>query len=837
METSIPFKLLDQANIAAYQLNIKKKEINLNDTLASQTGLSKNKPVPLPDYCGLMNEADRKAFLKTIDNPEALIGASKKLTYQLTASQNIRVEDHLSINNDKHPQLVTGILKKLPEQEPLCEQVLNHSSSWEVVHDNQFNIRFSSAYGTEITGYRQGTFNNLKTLFKAINDNDAWNLEKHCSQIGLRKKVTGRLKVVDKKGRHKLIRCITKPLEEDLFQTTITDETSIQGLQFHENARYSKILTHINASVLIADTKANIKYANPYSRKLTGYSTTELMGKKMSVFKTGKHSKAFYHNMWSTINKGEVFQSEILNRKKDGSEYWELVNIVPLKNEEGKITEYLKLALNITGQKKIEEEKEGYKHQLEALLNTLSDVVWQIDENGHFVWVSENVVNVYGYTPEEVIGTTPFDHMPGGVKEKIAEEFSVIEAEKKPFREVENRILTKNGNEKVLLTTGTPYYDMNGIYKGYFGVDKDVTEEKKKEDKIHELAALVNKVNQAIIVTNLNFEITYVNKAFELMYGYTQHEVLGQSPAMLSTKQDADEFIKITERLKAGKSYSTKLTDKTKNGRHIRIKTTASPIFREDGTVQGYLSTNADITVEEQLEKKADTSKKITTLGTIAGSVAHEFNNILQIIQTNTEVIYSLGQQEKLKPFKEAIDQAYKRAQNIVKLMFEYTRERKRDKEPVDFEALLKNLIPILKPMTGTHSKIHLNIRTTKQIVGYPDQLNRAIINLVENAIEAGDKQKENHIEIDVSEEDVTETLNQSQKYYLCLSVSDQGKGIPKKLQQRVFDIFYTTKKVGSGLGVGLSMVEKVVDNHQGFIELNSTENKGTQVKLYFPLN
>jgi len=135
-----------------------------------------------------------------------------------------------------------------------------------------------------------------------------------------------------------------------------------------------------------------------------------------------------------------------------------------------------------------------------SLVETTSDWIWEVDKNGVYIYVSPKIRDILGYEPEEILGKTPFDLMPPNEAKRIADLFSSMTASRKPFKELENKNIHKDGHLVVLETSGIPVTDMNGEFCGYRGIDRDITERKQAEDKLRMKTSELRESNIALKV-------------------------------------------------------------------------------------------------------------------------------------------------------------------------------------------------------------------------------------------------------------------------------------------------------------------------------------------------
>jgi PAS domain S-box-containing protein len=171
-----------------------------------------------------------------------------------------------------------------------------------------------------------------------------------------------------------------------------------------EIAQLSRVVSQMADTVVITDINGLIEYVNPAFEHLTGYTQAEALGKTPRILKSNRHSYDFYENLWETILRGEVFQSELVNRKKNGDFYYETKTITPIRDAEGKITQFVATGKDITERKLIEEALHKKEAEYRLIADNTGDAIWILDlQSQHFTYVSPSVFKLRGYTQEEVM--------------------------------------------------------------------------------------------------------------------------------------------------------------------------------------------------------------------------------------------------------------------------------------------------------------------------------------------------------------------------------------------------------------------------------------------------
>lgn len=245
-------------------------------------------------------------------------------------------------------------------------------------------------------------------------------------------------------------------------------------------------------------------------------------------------------------------------------------------------------------------------------------------------------------------------------------------------------------------------------------------------------------------------------------------------------------------------------------------------------------------------------SEKLASLGTLLSGVAHELNNPLSNISTSCQILQEeLGHTEAefQRELLAQIDEQTRRARNIVRSLLDFTRDRQFQCEPLYLHALLTETILFLKGQLPSQVNLSLEIPTDLIVQGDKQRLQQVFLNLLKNAIEAITGQGEIQIKASrwygetnqlrlahFSPSGLPPTITGTDKKMVYLEIRDNGNGIAPAVLQRIFDPFFTTKEVGHGSGLGLFIVYEIIEEHDGYIAVDSQLGNGTTFAIWLPL-
>ncbi|MDH3960753.1 MAG: ATP-binding protein, partial [Desulfuromonadales bacterium] len=241
------------------------------------------------------------------------------------------------------------------------------------------------------------------------------------------------------------------------------------------------------------------------------------------------------------------------------------------------------------------------------------------------------------------------------------------------------------------------------------------------------------------------------------------------------------------------------------------------------------------------LQNSLQQARKMETVGTMASAIAHDFNNLLSVIAGHLDIIASTPA-SKENPFEgslEHIRSATGQAANLTRQLLAFSRKEDSELEPCAISDIVIEALRMLRPIIPASTKLVKQISAKSIVAVDVAQLHQVMANLFANAVYAMDGKGELKVtlkETELTPQDLRVKRGQNAGKYAVLSVSDTGCGIEIDTITKIFDAFFTTKPVGVGIGLGLSMIQGIVERHNGFISVESTVNEGTTFDLYFPV-
>ncbi len=387
-----------------------------------------------------------------------------------------------------------------------------------------------------------------------------------------------------------------------------------------------------------------------------------------------------------------------------------------------------------------------------------------------------------------------------------------------------------------------PVRDSVGKVVRIVGHSIDITEERRRQDELRDLAAAIEQAAESIMITDTAGTIQYVNPSYEAITGFTREEAIGTPAAIVrSGEQGAGFYESLWESLAIGKTWNGEYVSRHKDGSTINLRATISPVF-EEGRIVKYVGVQRDITHELALERQLIQAQKMEAVGTLAGGIAHDFNNILQSILGYCHIARESegGAHPETASCIREIEGGANRAGHLVGQILTFSRATDAAFRPISLPAITRDALVFMRGSLPASIDIRQDIEVESAwVLGDDTQLHQVLTNLCTNAYQA----MEEHggmLTVGLARErvDVERSARSgalTPGSYIRLSVADTGTGIEAIHLARIFDPFFTTKKVGKGTGLGLSSVHGIVTRMGGIIDIDSTPNVGTVFQVYLP--
>lgn len=389
----------------------------------------------------------------------------------------------------------------------------------------------------------------------------------------------------------------------------------------------------------------------------------------------------------------------------------------------------------------------------------------------------------------------------------------------------------------------SPVKDESGKVIMLIPEGRNISNLKQAEAKNREQAALLDVATDAIMVRGLDDKILYWNRGAEKMYGWTKAEALNQNGYELLYREYPTELNKIQQIVIERGEWQGEINQVTKAGKDIVVQSRWTLVRDKAGNPSSYLVVKNDITEQKQLEAQFLRTQRLESLGTLAGGIAHDLNNILAPILGFAKLLpLKLPDvDEQTKSFFKIMETNAQRGTALVKQILTFSQGLEGNKGVVQVRHVINEIGQIVTETFPKSIELKIDVPKTLWTVNAdPNQLHQVLMNLCVNARDAMPDGGQLNIEagnFTIDREYARLHLDAELGSYVKITVADTGVGIPPEIIDRIFEPFFTTKEIGRGTGLGLSTVIGIIKSHGGFIEVASktTGKRGTRVNIFIP--
>ncbi len=457
-----------------------------------------------------------------------------------------------------------------------------------------------------------------------------------------------------------------------------------------------------------------------------------------------------------------------------------------------------------------------------------------------FIEVNPTFAHERGYTPEELIGRPVAMVYAPTEATRLPEVFAAVDAQRHlAFESVHQR---KDGSRFPVLVEITTIFDLNDRPHSRVAYALDLSDRHSTLNQLNRLATAIHQAGEAILLTDVDGTITYVNPAFERTTGYAADEAIGQNPRLLkSGLQDEALYRELWRTISAGHTWRGRLINRRKNGSHFTEDASISPVFGADQAIVGFVSVKRDVTERLRLEHELSQKHRLEAVGSLAGGIAHDFNNMLAVILGNVELGLADAEQFGAEQLME-IRHAGEHCARLTRQLLAFARKQTIAPRRLDLNATISQSLPLVRGIVGDHIEVDWQPAPDLWPVWMdPAQVEQILANLAVNARDAITHR--GSLRLSTSTADIEAPAPNlpglEPGEYVVLTVADDGAGMDEEACARAFEPFFSTKRLGAGMGggagLGLATVYGIVQQNGGSIYVTSATDRGTMFSLYLP--
>jgi PAS domain S-box-containing protein len=514
----------------------------------------------------------------------------------------------------------------------------------------------------------------------------------------------------------------------------------------------------------------------------------------------------------------------------------------PLFKADGDFDHFFAAGLDITRRRRVEKQLETERETFLSILNRLPYGIVLIEADGHYGFANEAFTELTGFTLEDVPTGRDWFERAYPDPEYRRQAIEVWQRELPSGIEEQTFTVTCRDQTQKELTFRPMMFENKRSIMTVF----DVTDRRRAEAALREseerFRSLSENAPDLIATMDLEGSFTYVNPAWKKLLGHERHEVLGRYFIDFVRVEDAPEYVRVFKRVFQGEETVTghKGILIHTDGSLRRFELSGSPNFDSEGNVTGVVLVAADTTEQSRLEEQLRHAQKMEAVGTLAGGVSHDLNNVLHAISGYAQLL--LHRKDLDDPdwhHLQLLNRSVERGAELVKQLLTFSRKVEANMRPVDVNAEIEDVRRLLERTIPRMIQIETRLDPDLlPIQADPAQIEQILMNLGSNARDA---MPEGGTLLFVTanfhlEDDSTLTrLELDSGHYVKLTISDTGQGMDAETLDKIFEPFFTTKGFADGTGLGLSTVYGIVKNHGGHIACRSAPDQGATFDIYLP--
>ncbi len=364
-------------------------------------------------------------------------------------------------------------------------------------------------------------------------------------------------------------------------------------------------------------------------------------------------------------------------------------------------------------------------------------------------------------------------------------------------------------------------------------------ERKQSDEKIREQATLLNKSQDAITLETIEGVITYWNEGARNIFGWKSDEVIGRKLETLVEGRTAQAANEARNKTISEGEWTGELPSSNRNGDELTLDCRWKLLTGMESESKSIMRICTDVTEKKKLEMQFMRAQRLESIGTLAGGIAHDLNNVLSPIMMSVRALKRRLSDEQSERILQAIESSAKRGADMVRQVLMFGRGAKGERVILQPRHVLREVLSIATETFPKSIRIEHSVpKDLWTVLGDATQLHQVLLNLCVNARDAMPEGgvltigAENTV---LNEHSAKMNLDAKPGKYCLITISDTGTGIAPGLLDKIFEPFFTTKEVGKGTGLGLSTALALVKAHNGFLTVDSEVNKGTTFRVYLP--
>jgi PAS domain S-box-containing protein len=637
------------------------------------------------------------------------------------------------------------------------------------------------------------------------------------------------------------LNAVRRGLEERLRELRMT-EAALHRSEEHYRAIFENTIEGIFQSTV----DGRFLTVNPAAARTFGYDSPDQMIAAVTSLEHQIYVDPKERARFKAIleEKGTVAAFEIEDYKRNGDRMWVSVNARTVRDASGVILYYEGTIEDITERKRIEEELRESEERYRIAIESSNDGIAIMRGDKH-VYVNRRFVEMFGYDDAgEIIGESnrltvhPDDR-------KMVSDINLRRQKGEPVPSKYEFKGIKKDNTLVYVEVSATNTVHRGVPVSLVFL-RDVTERRESMEALREAEkeyrTIFENAVEGIFQSTPDGRVIRANPAIARIHGDDSPEEfmssVGDLGGMYVDPDQRKEFSRILQEKGAVDNFETQLYRKT--GEKVWVLINARVVRDRDGAIAYYEGTLQDVTEQKQLQSQLLQAQKMEAIGQLAGGIAHDFNNILTALMGYAGILkMKIGANDPLGKYVNQILVSSEKAASLTRGLLAFSRKQLMELKPHKVGSIVRDMEKILRRLLTEDIELKVLLAEKDPVISADkSQIDQVLLNLVTNARDA--MPKGGTLTIETREVELDMEFTTSRGYgepgrYALISVSDNGTGVDEKTRGRMFEPFFTTKGVGQGTGLGLSVVYGIVQQHNGYIDVESEAGQGTTFRIYLP--